>query len=221
MLPSKAKRRVIYALAAFVAVSLSLAYVFDVSLWASPSDREASACQQHQVISKGDSPGGVPWSFRGSIRENGEGCDAWLLKLEFRPERKPYSHKWESEAGLSRMPGSFNWAWGIPTGGHLPDNFTMVGRDEYEGSERVFAGATGARVVSVTLTMSTGRHILIRPILPELALRRKFAWLRNVRYFVRYYPLGEHVRTVTVRNAAGRVTKIAGQEGAFNEQPIR
>jgi hypothetical protein len=112
------------------------------------------------------------------------------------------------------MPGSFSWGWGIPAGGHLPNDFTISGQDEYEGSERVFAGAAGGSVKSITLAMSSGQHVVIRPQLPGRAIRQQFVWLRNLRYFVSYYHLGSHVQKVIVRDAKG-VFIVRGNEGAF------
>jgi hypothetical protein len=95
----------------------------------------------------------------------------------------------------------------------------ISGRDDYEGSERVFAGAAGGSVKSITLTMSNGKHMAIRPRRPSQALRQRFVWLRNLQYFVSYYPLGSHVKRVTVRDAKGvftiRGNEVIGDEGAF------
>lgn len=202
--------------ACFVAVM-----VLNVRPWAQ-SDQTVRTCKHRQSIAHGDSPSGTPWTVTVSIRGNGSNCTAWLLGFEFRPDRKPYSHSWEVEAERTRqipMPGSFSWSWGIPAGGHLPSDFTISGQDAYEGSERVFAGAAGGRVKSMTLTMSSGRHVVIRPRLPSLALRRRFVWLRNLRYFVSYYRLGSNVQEVTVRSAKGVATvrgnEVTGDEGTF------
>jgi len=206
-----------------LAACFLLAIVLSVRPWAQ-SDQTVRTCEHRQPIAHGDSPNGIPWTAAASIRDNGRNCSAWLLGFEFRPDRKPYSQSWEAkaEAELHRqfpMPGSFSWGWRIPAGGHLPNDFMISGRDEYEGSERVFAGAAGGSVKSITLTMSSGRHVVIRPRLPGQALRQRFVWLRNLRYFVSYYPLGSHVQEVKVRNAKGMFTvrekEITGDEGVF------
>lgn len=202
--------------AAVLAACFLIANVLNVRLWAQ-SDQKVRTCRQHQSIAHGDSRSGIPWTVTASIRENERNCSAWLLRFEFRPDRKPYSHSWEAE--LDRqfpMPGSFSWGWGIPAGGHLPNDFTISGQDEYEGSERVFAGAAGGSVKSIALTMSSGQHVIIHPRLPDRALRQRFVWLQNLRYFVFYYHLGSHVQKVTVRNSKDVVT-IRGNEGAFEK----
>ncbi|MDX6601449.1 MAG: hypothetical protein QOF13_651 [Solirubrobacterales bacterium] len=214
----KITKRKVYIAAAGLAVCFLMASVLNVRLWAQ-SDQKARTCKHRQPIAHGDSPSGTPWTVTVSIRENGHNCSAWLLGFEFRPDQKPYSHSWEAEAELSRqipMPGSFSWGWGIPAGGHLPNDFTISGQDEYEGSERVFAGAAGGSVKSITLTMSSGKHMVIHPRLPGQALRQRFVWLRNLRYFVSYYHLGSHVQKVAVRSANG-VSTIRGNEGAFEK----
>ena len=196
------KRRA-YIAAAGLAACLLLAIVLNVRPWAQ-SNQTARTCKHRQPVAHGDSPKGIPWTVAVSIRDNGRNCSSWLLGFEFRPDRKPYSHSWEEEIDRHiPMPGSFSWGWGIPAGGNLPNDFTISGQDAYEGTERVFAGAAGGGVKSITLTMSNGRHVAVRPRLPSLALRRRFVWLRNLRYFVSYYSLGSNVQEATVRSAKG------------------
>lgn len=192
----KRKRSVVYALIVVAAGCFLLVTVLN----ASPSTRQAQACQKRQVIAKGKSSGGNHWTVTGWIRDNRGSCESWLFGLGFSPNRKR---------------GSFSWEWGIPAGGSLPDSFTISARDEYEGSERVFAGAAGARVVSIVLTLDNGKQMKVSPLLPAPELRKRFVWLRNVRYFVRYYPLESHVRVVTVRDAKGIIARVNGVEGAF------
>jgi hypothetical protein len=214
------KRGAVIAAAGFAACVL-VANALNVRPWAQ-SDQMVRTCEHRQPIAHGISPSGTPWTVTASIRDNGSNCSAWLLGFEFRPDRKPYSHSWEREVERTKqvtMPGSFSWGWGIPPGGHLPNDFTISGQDAYEGSERVFAGAAGGGVESITLTMNSGRHVVIRPRLPGRTLRQRFVWLRNLRYFVSYYHLGSHVQKVTVRSARGvftvRGNEVIGDEGAF------
>jgi hypothetical protein len=209
------------AAAAGLAACILLVSVLNVRPWAR-SDQTVRTCERRQPIAHGESPNDIPWTVTVSIRSNGRNCSSWLLGFEFRPDRKPYSHNWEAEAELSRkipMPGSFSWSWGIAAGGHLPNDFIVSGRDDYEGSERVFAGAAGGSVKSITLIMSNGKHMTIRTRLPSQALRQRFVWLRNLRYFVSYYGLGSHVQKVTVRSANGVRTvtenEVTGDEGVF------
>jgi hypothetical protein len=215
----KITKRRVYVGATGLAACLLLASVLNVRLWAQ-SDQKVRTCEHRQPIAHGDSPNSIPWTVTVSIRDNGRNCSAWLLGFEFRPDQKPYSHSWEAEVSRQiPMSGSFSWGWGIPAGGHLPNDFVISGRDEYEGPERVFAGAAGGSVKSITLTMSSGKHIRIHPRLSGRALRQRFVWLRNLRYFVSYYHSGSHVKKVTVRNAnrvfTVRGNEVTGDEGAF------
>jgi hypothetical protein len=217
----KITKRRVYIAALGLAACFLLASVLNVRLWAQ-ADQTARTCEHRQPITHGNSPHGIPWTVTASLGDNGHNCSAWLLGFEFRPDRKPYSHSWEAEAerrNQMSMPGSFSWGWGIPAGGHLPNDFIISGRDDYEGTERVFAGAAGGSVKSITLTMSNGKHMVISPRSPSQALRQRFVWLRNLRYFVTYYPLGSHVQKVTVRSARGMFTvtgnEVTGDEGAF------
>jgi len=93
----------------------------------------------------------------------------------------------------------------------------MNAQDESAGSGRAFYGAVGARVKAIELTMNNEEHIVVHPKLPPLDLRERFVWLRNVRYVVRYYPSGEHVRVARLFNArGGLIDVVRGSEGNFS-----
>lgn len=157
--------------------------------------------QQH-LVAKGESPTGSPWTATASISNNGS-CNAWLVGMEFVPFGAPA--------------GRWKGAWGIPAGSHLPDRFTIGALDEGSGSERSFSGVAGARVRSIAVTTSTGEHFTIHPKLPPPKLRKRFVWLRNMRYFIRYYPVGQHVKIAKLLNSRGEVIYIArGAEGEFD-----
>lgn len=156
---------------------------------------------QQQLVDRGLNPAGDPWTITASIRQN-DGCDSWLLGSKFVP------------AGKVR--GSFSFGWGIPSGGHLSDAFTIDARDESSNSERVFGGAVGGRVTRIVVQLSNGGPLTIRPELPAQRLRKKFVWLRNVRYAMRFYPAGSHATKVTLYSADGKVVeKLSPIEGAF------
>lgn len=212
-------KRIVYVTVAALAVSFVLADLMNVNFLAQ-SEQASPTCRARQQVAQGNSPGGTPWAVTVSIRSNGGGCSAWLLGFEFRPDRSSELSKLELE--LSRhhvMPGGFRWGWNVPAGGHLPNDFAISGQDEYEASERVFAGAAGGSVRSITLMLSNRRRVVLHPKLPNRALRQKFVWLRNLRYVVWYYPRGSHVQKVTVRKPGG-VVVVRGREGAFEQTAI-
>lgn len=199
---AKALKRGLY----LVVAVLALCFVFTNILKVAPASLQlapaSDTCNQRQAIATGQSPDGSPWAVMGWIRQNGGSCKAWLFGVEF------------TLAG--RTPDTFSSGWGIPPGGHLPRGFTFSGHDRNEGTERVFAGAAGVHVKSLLLTMSNRRQITIYPLLPTPTLRKRFVWLRNLRYFVQFYPTGLHIRLVTARNSKGRiVAKSGGEEGFF------
>ena len=164
----------------------------------------SGACipRQHHLIAKGRSVGGNPWTVTGTVRNNAS-CKSWLFGMDF--------------VLSDTLAGSWNWNWGIPAGGHLSNKFTISGGDEVEGfSERAFSGTAGARVKTIVLTMSNGERVPIHPKLPPLVLRRRFVWLRNVCYFVYYYPSGRRLKVATLRNSRGEIIeKVWGSEGEF------
>ena len=157
--------------------------------------------RQQQSIAKGRSPSGSRWSIAARISNDGS-CRNWLLDMDFVP------------SGGRR--GRWTVGWGIPADGHLSSGFTIGALDEASVSERVFMGVVGARVRSVIVTNSKGDRLKIHPKLPSAPLRKRLGWLRNMRYFIRYYPRGQHARVVKLLDADGRVIYAArGEEGEF------
>lgn len=166
-------------------------------------DSSSGTCVQSQrhLVESGHSPAGAPWTVTATIRNTG-GCKYWLFGMDFVP------------AGKSA--GSWRGGWSIPPRGHLSDSFTIGARDEIEDSERAFSGASGARVKTIVLTTNTGERLTIHPKLPSERLRRQFVWLRNVRYFMRYYPVGQHAKVARLFDAQGKlIQKVRGEEGEF------
>lgn len=114
------------------------------------------------------------WTVDGGIGNNGNSCREWLFGMDFELE------------------GATKWGWGtgIPAGGHLGDGFDIDASDDLleDGSYRVFSGSVGGEVAKVLITLSNNKHVAIRPKFPSQRLRRNVVWLRNVQYFVEYYP---------------------------------
>jgi hypothetical protein len=157
--------------------------------------------QQH-LIANGRSPSGKHWTVTATIRNDGS-CDAWFFGMGFAP------------SGTSA--GSWSGGWRIPAGGHLSTNFTIGAQDEAEGPERAFSGTAGVTVKTVVLTTSNGKRLRFHPKLPSERLRKRFVWLRNVRYFLRYYPTGQHVKTAMLLNSRGALIYTEhGEEGEFD-----
>ncbi|MGN6258222.1 MAG: hypothetical protein ACTHN3_10815 [Solirubrobacterales bacterium] len=139
--------------------------------------------------------GGQPWRITASIdkiERNGR-CSYWFLKVNFKPQ------------GVS--PGSWTEGWGIPAGGHLPATATIDAYEEEEGES--VGGIVGSRVSRVVLTLSDGRKMLISPKDPSKELLKRFVWLHGLRYFLSFFPAGEHVRTAKLLDANGKVVYIA------------
>jgi hypothetical protein len=157
-----------------------------------PPQATAKCTTPHSVrIRGGTSPNGLPWTVEGSIRNNGNSCREWLFGMSF------------------ELPGVGNWGWstGVPPGGHLGDGFEIDASDslQEDGSTRVFSGSVGGEVAKVMATLSNNKHLTFRPRLPSAQLRRRNTWLRNVRYFVTYYPPEAFVTGVSTFSASGRL----------------
>jgi hypothetical protein len=152
----------------------------------------AKCIKQHSVrIASGTSPNGLPWTVEGSIRNNGSSCREWLFGMGF------------------ELTGVTNWGWGtgILPGGHLREGFEIDASDDLQedGSTRVFSGSVGGEVAKVMTTLSNNKHLTFRPKSPSAQLRRRVTWLRNVRYFVTYYPPEAFVTGVSTFSASGQL----------------
>lgn len=198
-----AKTRWSLGLIGLAAAFLFVFYVLPAVSASSDSGGSGNCIQpQQQLIDRGLNPSGDPWTITATIRKNA-GCANWLFGSKFVP------------AGKVR--GSFSFGWGIPSGGHLSDAFTIDARDESSNSERVFGGAVGGRVTRIVVQMSNGGPLTIHPKLPARRLREKFVWLRNVRYAMSFYPAGAHATKVTLYSADGKVVeRLSPIEGAFS-----
>jgi hypothetical protein len=183
---------------------LTSALIVHISVASSRASSAADRCihPQKHLIAEGRSPDDKRWTITASVHNNGS-CRAWLFSMDFRP------------SGTLR--GSSRWGWRIPVGGHLSNKFTINAQDESAGSVRAFYGVVGGRVKTVELLTSKKERIVVHSKLPPLILRKRFVWLRNVRYVLRYYPAGERVRGARLFNAQDELIDAAkGSEGEFS-----
>jgi hypothetical protein len=127
---------------------------------------------------------------KASIGNNGS-CREWLFGMDFDLEGVGY---WGSSTG-------------IPAGGHLGRGYQIDAADNLleDGSDRVFSGIVNGEVAKVLVTLSNNKHLAIHPRSAPYSLRRRVIWLRNVRYFVDYYPPEGFVTGVATFNASGQL----------------
>lgn len=181
---------------------LTCVAVTTVALLIAPAPIAQAACiSRHKVpISSGSSPEGSTWTVEGTIGNNGS-CREWLLGMDF------------------SLPGAGDWGWatGIPAGGHLSQRYTMDASDYLleDGAWRVFSGSVGGDVAKVTATLSNGKRLSFDPLPVPASLRRKVVWLRNVRYFVQYYPPTGFVTSVSLFSASGQLLRKGSGEELF------
>ena len=200
------KSRIVLAAAAVVLCGLVAASAVAVSALKDDGNHVSCAgLPQRHTIGSGFIPGGGKWTVTGDVRPNG-GCSRWLLGLQFVP--------------FGAGPGSWSGAWDVPAGGHLSDRFTISAQDEASKSQRAFSGVVGARVKEIELHLGPdGRTVVVRPKLPNSEARRKFPWLRNFRYFVRFLPTSNPVQVAKLLDAKGEViVSERPSEGIFEGQ---
>lgn len=155
---------------------------------------------QHLVAKERREAGGL-WRMTATIRNNGS-CDFWLLGIKAAP--------------FGGRGPTWKGGWGIPAGGSLSSTFPISGQDLAGDGERSFSGITGGAIREIEVTTSDGGAFIIHPKLVEKRLRKRYVWLRHLRYFVRYSPLARSVMYVRVRNATGKVVyKGRGVNGVF------
>lgn len=150
----------------------------------------AKCIDWHRVwIASGSSPSGWKWTVEGTIGNNGDHCREWLFGMDFSLE------------------GAVNWGWGtgIPAGGHLGRGFNIDSFDNLleDGSDRVISGTVNGEVAKILFTLSNNKRLTVYPKAPSERLRKKIIWLRNVRYFVDYYPPEAFVTGVATFNSSG------------------
>lgn len=185
-----------------------LSVVIGVVALAAPrsSDKRAGQCIEpvDQRVAEGISPSGSRWTYDGTIKTNGS-CERWLLGAEFAPFG-PHEQGWGG--GID-----------IEARGSLSPDFALMAHDLPGPSQRAISGITGSRMREVLVWLGNGEEIVIRPHLVPKALGQRFVWLRNLRYFVRFYPEGSHVTKVRVRDATGKVTFSGGGVFGSFESP--
>jgi hypothetical protein len=107
------------------------------------------------------------------------------------------------------LPGAVNWgsSTGIPAGAHLSSSYTIGASDnlQEDGAWRVLSGLVAGDVAKVTATLSNGKRLSFKPRSAPASLRRKVVWLRNVRYFVQYYPPTGFVTSASLFSASGQL----------------
>jgi hypothetical protein len=144
---------------------------------------------KHVVFAEGTGPNGETWSAEAGIKKNGT-CPSWLFQVGF------------------RFSGGFNWGSGteIPVGGHTEpraDISGTVGPISREADEGAAFGYVGAEVTMIRLKMSDGTSVEIHPKFPPERLRKKFVWMRGIRYFVAWYPGHGYLKEDWAFNKAG------------------
>lgn len=164
---------------------------------ASANDTQEPRCikAQRRGLASGTTPTGRTWKVSAQIRPE-SACRSWFLQVNFIPS--------------GTHTGSWSWGHRIKKGGHLADGFGIVGEDAVSEVGRVFSGIVGGRTRTVAVTLSDGKHMTIHPKLPGLRQRDRFAWLHNLRYFVRFYPAGGRAKVVKLLDAQGKVLEVKG-----------
>jgi len=198
----KENRRWAYWLLALAAACLVVFYAIP-GLFGSDKGEAASAkCAPYREVSLDHGEHrDRSWRIKASREKNGD-CSAWLLKVQFLPQ------------GISR--GSWTGGWAISAHGHLPTTATIGAGDYGEDDGRSVGGVTGIHVRTVVLKLSGGDTMVVHPKKPHGRLLTSFVWLRDLRYFLRFYPAGEHVKMAKLFDAHGkRLSTVHSEEGVL------
>jgi hypothetical protein len=175
-----------------------------VVLGASLSPTAASAfCHraQHALIDHGTSPGGVPWVIKAGIR-NGINCDQ--------------SPELVTDFNLGKPEDPY-WSWESVGGIHISEQFPIDAQavqeaDPYEG---FLSGYLGGKVATLVARMSTGESVTIHPERPRPKLRKRYFWLRDIRFFFYFHPTDRVATVVTLYDAKGRVIYKVNSDGGL------
>lgn len=197
---SKDKRRWAYGFVVLMVSYLAAFYVMPSFLASSDGNAASGQCVPYHAVRLDHRENhGQAWRITASIEKNGT-CSFGLVTMKFSPQE------------TSR--GSWTMGWSIPAHGHLPLTATIDAGDYGEVNGRAVGGGVGIRVRTVVLKLSGGDTIVVHPKKPSRRLLTSFVWLRNLRYFLRFYPAGEHVKTARLLDAKGKViTTVRSEEG--------
>lgn len=173
------------------------------------SGQASAVCTRPQrvPIAHGRSPEGQRWFIRGRLR-NDFHCRTRMLDVDF----VPFMHSGPSWTG----------GYQVPIGGSLSSSFVISSQALRGTEENSFSGMTTRRVVLVEFTTGDGSWSKVRPRRPQRAGAKEPDWLRNVRYFLVYFPVDERVQRVRARDRAGRVL-YQGREsvpGSFEDAGV-
>jgi hypothetical protein len=152
-----------------------------------------------QKVSSGIGPKGIPWGIRATVKPN-DSCKSWLLSVSFLPFAKK-GPSWRSGIGIEK-------------GGILPSDFAVRAQDIEGPAASAFSGLTGSSMRKIIVRTGDGDSWAIRPRPVSRTLQSHFVWLRGLRYFMRFYPLGAHVTSIVVKDSRGKVA-YRGRRGAF------
>lgn len=196
----KEKRRWAYGFLALAVAYLAAFYAIPGFLGGDKGEAASGQCVPYHAVRLDQRENhGQPWRITASIEKNGT-CSFGLVTLKFSPQE------------TSR--GSWTIGWSIPAHGHLPPTATIDAGDYGEANGRAVGGGVGIHVQTVVLKLSGGGTIVVHPKKPSGRLLTSFVWLRNLRYFLCFYPAGEHVKTARLLDAKGKViTTVRSEEG--------
>jgi hypothetical protein len=157
----------------------------------------ASACACGElngpVIARGVSREGIRWQINASYAPGTE--DRPYLTTEF-------------TTGDPHDGGGYGMA--------VPLNFSGVSATadgEIEGySEGGVSGVADRPVVKLKMKMSNGKVLAIEPVLAAARLRKRFFWLRGVRFFDFFFPASGKPRLLTAFDREGHILGRAKME---------
>jgi hypothetical protein len=161
-----------------------------------------SAGRNEVSVASGRSPKRALWKVAASIRRN-QSCRT-SLEMAFTTKARDHGRvRWSTVRPL-------------PAAGHV-QGLTIDATDlqrisDYEGE---FAGYTGAKAVTVVARMDSGRSVSARPQELRSALRKRFVWLRGLRYFVQFHSPSVRVKRVTLYDADGKVIYRTNNSGGL------
>jgi hypothetical protein len=174
-------------------------------LWV-PGGASACACGElgGVVVARGHSLYGVPWRIKAS-----------LSPPEVPGPRGVVVHFSISSPGVYGGVGYF-------TGLSLPlpsaFDFTANGGSEIDRyPESDLSGITRRRVANLVVKMSEGESLTIHPALAPPRLRKRFDWLRGLRFFDTFFPAGQEPQLVTAFDRGGKMlARHKGDRGSFH-----
>lgn len=157
--------------------------------------------------------------FRGAVVAHGKSLYGvpWRIKAALSPPSTTRPRAIEVHFSIGGPDGTVGYFTALPR--RLPSAFVftaITGSDIVDYPESDLSGVTRAKVTELVVKMSDGELLTVRPSPAPTEIRKRFPWLRGLRFFDVFFPADQRPRVVTALDRDGDVlARYASRRGSF------